>query len=112
MSFAFLIPIAKIALRAVVGEVLSVEKIFGAGKGAEKKDEAVKGVSDTLESQGFSKIADALDEVAALIEAVVEVLNALGMLDDEPGLDVDYNRLIPAAKSVFSAVADLADALA
>jgi hypothetical protein len=112
MGFGFLIPIAKVALRAVLGEVLGAEKLFGAGKGVEKNEKAVKGVSDVLSGKfDLDKVAGAIDEVVALVNAVVEALNALGLLDDEPGLDVDYNRLIPAVKAVFSAIADLADAL-
>jgi hypothetical protein len=113
MGFQFLIPIAKVALRAVLGEVLDAEKLFGAGKGEEKKDAAVNGVSVALEGKfDFDKVVGAFDEIVALVNAVVEVLNALGLLDDEPGLDVDYNRLIPAVKAVFSAIAELTSALA
>jgi hypothetical protein len=112
MGFAFLIPIAKIALRAILGEVLNSEKIFGAGRGDEKLEAASDGVGAELANAfGLEKVANALDEIRALIVAVVDVLNALGMLDEEPGLDVDYGKLIPALKVAFSAVADLVEAL-
>jgi hypothetical protein len=112
MAFGFLITIAKVILRAVVGEVFGAEKALGAGSGNEKLDIAVSGVSELLGGKfGLEKVANAIDEIVDLVNAVVEAFNALGMLDDEPGLDVDYNRLIPAVKSVFSALAALADAL-
>ena len=112
MGFAFLIPIAKVALRAVLGGVLNAESLFGAGKGDEKKESAVEAASALLSGNfDLEQVAGAVDEVVALVRSVVEVLNALGLLDDKPGLDVDYNRLIPALQEVFTDVADLADAL-
>ncbi len=112
MAFAFLIPIAKIALKAVLGEVLGAEKKFGAGKGSEKLDAATTGVQDVLGgSFDLNKVIGAIDDIVSLVNAVVEVLSSLGLLDDKPGLSVDYARLIPAVKAVFSALAELADAL-
>ena len=46
-----------------------------------------------------------------MINSVVEVLNSLGLLDKDPGLDIDWNRLVPAVKGVFEAVAELVDAI-
>lgn len=113
MAFGFLLPVAKFILRAVVGEVLNSESFFGHDKGTEKLDQTKTNLETILGSEfDLAKVILAVDEIVALVEAVVEVGNSLGILDDKPGLDVDYNRLIPALKDVFSGLADLSDALA
>ena len=112
MAFGFLIPVAKFVLRAVVGEVLGAEKLFGAGKGDEKLDAVAKSVSELIDSRfDLDKVGDIAEDIVTLVNAVVETLNALGLLDDEPGLDVDYAVLVPAVRNIFVSIATLADAI-
>jgi hypothetical protein len=48
-------------------------------------------------------------DLVEFINAVVEILNQLGLLDDEPGADIaDINELI---KSVFKAIKEAGDVL-
>ncbi len=111
--FGFLIPVAKFALKAVIGEVLNSEKFFGAGKGEDKLDQTLTNVNAILGGKfDLTKVVLAADEVVDLVESVVAIGNALGVLDDKPGLDVDYDKLVPALKDLFTALAELSDALA
>lgn len=112
MGFGFLLPVAKFVLRTVIGEVLSAEKLFGAGKGPEKLEEATGNIKELLSAKfSLENVLGAIDEVVELVESVVDLGNALGLLDDEPGLDVDYTALVAAFKRTFLAVSALADAL-
>ena len=40
MAFGFVKKVLKVVLRAVLGEVLNAEKLFGAGRGEEKLEAA------------------------------------------------------------------------
>lgn len=112
MAFGFVKKVLKVVLRAVLGEVLNAEKLFGAGRGEEKLEAAASGVRSALvDVLDSDKVVEIFDFIISLINSVVEVLNSLGLLDKDPGLDIDWNRLVPAVKGVFEAVAELVDAI-
>ena len=108
-----IVDVAKKVLKFTVGAVLSAERDAGAGNGASKRAMAVSEVSDSVDSLGIIEDIKAVtDNLSDLVDAVVQVLNALGMLDDKPGLEVNFPELISGAQAVFVVVSRISDELA
>jgi len=89
-----LLSVAPSLVQGVIGVVHSVERIFGAGKGADKKQAAVAMSSDLLNI--YSTVAPALGLTGAgssemqtalsnLIDSVVAFYNASGVSKSETG---------------------------
>ncbi len=103
----------KLVFGVVLPGVFEAEANNGSGKGEEK----LKEVLDKVTKVPFSlpedlDIEEVAGDVKELVNAVVDVLNALGVLDDEPGIDVDLADLIPAVvrfARAAQAVLDLFD---
>jgi len=100
-------PLGTYLITAVLKQVFKSEFKWGSGKGAEKLDEVVGAVSSAIDYEGFDVEPE---ELKRLTNAVVDVLNVVGMFDDEPGLDFsDFAGIFVAVKELAEAVADLVD---
>jgi hypothetical protein len=73
-------------------------------------DERDSHVHNTHDERGVRNDGDDGD-IEQLVDAVVEFLNSLGLLDDKPGVEVDYGRLVPAAINLFTMLASIAGAI-
>lgn len=101
--FAFLAPLAVSLGRDLLGSVIKrVLKAEGTGSGEAKRAVVVEAVGREF---GIEP-----GEIVRLVNAVVALLNVIGLFDDKPGLDFsDIGGIFVAAKEVVEAVADLID---
>ena len=107
MGFAFLAQLGKVALSAVLGSVFKAETFLGSGAGETKKAYALTDVSNTLIANPLvptAKVPEAAEAIKMLIDGVVGVLNAVGLFDDKPGLELNFTTLIPAAQAAYEAI--------
>jgi hypothetical protein len=105
-------PVGIIVLKTVVREVFSAEDMYGDKSGKNKLGyvlDAVDTVLSDSDEYGGEYSKNITVDLVEFINAVVEILNQLGLLDDEPGADIaDINELI---KSVFKAIKEAGDVL-
>ena len=105
--------VLKFALKNVVPVVFAVEGMPAVATGAEKLAEAlwrINGSEAPGDVEGVDP--DALAVAAKdLINAVVAALNAIGALDDKPGFEVDFGKLVSSAIGLATAIAKLASLL-
>jgi hypothetical protein len=112
-GFGFFKPLVKVVLSAVVGSVFKAENLFGSGNGHVKAPYALTDVTNQLlaaPSIDSSRVPEAAEAIKGLIDAIVGVLNAIGALDDQPGLKLDLDAILPAGKAAYNAVLGVVDA--
>ena len=102
----------KFLLRNIVGEVFKAESL-GPGTGKEKNVLAVSNVTAALAQNAtfLDKLPYLIPLVKPAVDAVVDLLNSIGLLDDEPGLDVDVTHLIASSGALLSIMKEIADVL-
>lgn len=103
---------AKVLLRNIVGEVFKAESL-GPGNGKEKNILAVSNVTATLAENAtfLDKLPYLIPLIKPAVDAVVDLLNSIGLLDDEPGLDVDVTHLIASSGVLLSLMKEIADVM-
>lgn len=107
-------PVAKFILMKVVKEIFAAEFLFG-GKTSEADTETGKKkleLASTNVRAAFinKRITVEPKEIVKLVQEVVDLLNALGVFDDDPGLNFsDLGKLFEEGKDVFEAIMDLID---
>ena len=111
MLSAILSKLAQPAIRFAVGlvfkEVFKAEKLFGSGRGAEKLQTVVEAILKSFDADGVEVEPD---EIIKVVNAVVQLLNTIGMFDDEPGLKFDsITAIIDEVIAIVEAIADLLD---
>lgn len=100
-----LIPAGRFALNLIIREVFNSEFKVGSGNGVEKLAKAVENIGIAFASK---RISIDPDEIRDSVNAVVAVLNEIGMFDDEPGLKVaDIGKLIEAVLKAVEVISDM-----
>lgn len=108
ISWALLEPIVKKILIVIVQKVLEAETSGAAGEA--KLTIATNLAAKALKSLPYFSEYD-LDpgELVDLVEAVVAILNTIGLFDDEPGLKFPVFELIEDVKNLVEAIQNLLD---
>ncbi len=101
--FAFLAPLAVSLGRDLLGAVIKrVVQAEGTGSGDVKRTVVTRALSRDFDIEP--------GEIVRLVNAVVALLNVIGLFDNKPGLDFsDIGGIFVAAKEVVEAIADLID---
>lgn len=97
----------------VLNSIFGAEASHGKGKGDDKLSEVLGGLGSlgNVIKPGVSG-SDLAEAAKELIESLVDVLNALGILDNTPGYDIDLKKIVPAAVRLVKAVQLVADLFA
>ncbi|MHC4701342.1 MAG: hypothetical protein ACYTFQ_12315 [Planctomycetota bacterium] len=100
-------PVVVAIVGKVVREIFKAEFSFGKGHGALKLVQVVNYIKAAIKGEHEINVDE--DEIVKIVEKTVGILNAIGLLDDKPGTNVDLGKLLAAIGGVVEAVAELVE---
>lgn len=102
-------PAGKIVLKVVLREIFNAEHLWGSGEGKNKLGYVLDRVDEALSKTDGKQIKDITVDVVEFVNAVVEVLNQLGLFNDDPGVEIEDPKAL--VKAVLKAIEEAVELL-